>query len=80
LYSITLVLVLADRVIFLGPGEITVVSIFIEEMVMALPKTSALTVIPQVNNLDNRDTDLLWFSLSDNLSSKVTVLVGIITM
>jgi hypothetical protein len=45
---------LADRVVFVGVGDTTIATILI--MAMAQPRTSALIVILQVNNLDNRET------------------------
>ena len=54
---------------------------------MLIVEIMAITVIPQVNNLGNRDTDSPQDSFldlpvrqQDNLGSNVTILVGIISM
>jgi len=72
---------LADKVVFVGVGDITIATILI--MAMAQPRTSALIVILEVNNLDNRETSsplVLPLGQQEILGSKVTILVGIIAM
>ena len=82
--NITLVSVLVDEVVFIGDGDITIATtLTMAIMAIAQPRTSALTVIPHVSNLDNRDTGcplVLPLRQQVILGSKVTVLVGIIAM
>jgi hypothetical protein len=84
LCSITLVSILANKVVFVGVRDITITTTLIMAiMEMALPRTSALIVIPQVRNLDNRDTGsplVLPLGQHEILDSKVTLFVGIIAM
>jgi hypothetical protein len=59
-----------------GPGKIIITTMLIVEIM-------AMTVIPHVSNLDNRDTSsplVLPLRQQVILGSKVTVLVGIIAM
>jgi hypothetical protein len=59
-----------------GPGKIIITTMLIVEIM-------AMTVIPHVSNLDNRDTDsplVIPLGQQDNLGSKVTILVNIIAM
>jgi hypothetical protein len=79
-----LVSVLVDEVVFIGDGDITIATtLTMAIMAIAQPRTSALTVIPHVSNLDNRDIGsplVLPLRQQVILGSKVTVLVGIIAM
>jgi len=70
-----------DEAGFVGAGEIIIITTM---LIMEIMET---TVIPQVNNLGNRDTDSpqdsfldLPLGYQDNLGSKVIALVGIIAV
>jgi len=70
-----------DEAGFVGAGEIIIIA------TMLIVEIMETTVIPQVSNLGNRDTDSphdsfldLPLGYQDNLGSKVITLVGIITV
>jgi hypothetical protein len=77
-----LVSILVEGVGFVRAGDITIATtIIVEIMAMAQPKTSALTVMFQVSNLDNKkfiSPLVLPLEQPEILSSKVTFLVVII--
>jgi hypothetical protein len=59
-----------------GAGKIIITTMLIVEIM-------AMTIIPHVSNLDNRDIDsplVIPLEQQDSLGSKVTVLVNIIAM
>jgi hypothetical protein len=71
-----LVSILPDEVVFVGAGKIIITTMLIVEIM-------AMTIIPHVSNLDNRDIDsplVIPLEQQDSLGSKVTVLVNIIAM
>jgi hypothetical protein len=81
LCRITLASILLDEAVFVGAEEIIIITI------MLIVEIMETTVIPQVSNLGNRDTDSpqdsfldLPLGYQDNLGNKVTILVGIIAM
>jgi hypothetical protein len=81
LCRITLASILLDEAVFVGAEEIIII------IIMLIVEIMETTVIPQVSNLGNRDTDSpqdsfldLPLGYQDNLGSKVTILVGIIAM
>jgi hypothetical protein len=81
LCNITLASILADEVIFVGAGDITI--LIMAMMAMTQPRISALTVILQVSNLDNMETGsplVLLLRQQEVLGSKVIVLVGLVTL
>ena len=60
----------------MGAGKIIITTMLIVEIM-------AMTIIPHVSNLDNRDIDsplVIPLEQQDSLGSKVTVLVNIIAM